>query len=156
MEYLSHIDLVTDNKVSTKNFQKLEDSPLDEIDVNCMDLFRFYGMSHSGAAIVLIVLLLIPPLIDLYMEVIVAESVHSSDATVHATEHDIEEKHYLTLRFGVAVLVFIVMNLIKILFFANYIRLSGYKIVKNVVKSFLLSKVENTLNISNRKSALDL
>jgi hypothetical protein len=48
------------------------------------------------------------------------------------------------------------MNFIKIIFFASYIRLSGYKIVKNVIKSFLLSKIENTLNISNRKSALDL
>jgi hypothetical protein len=53
-----------------------------------MDLFRFYGMSHSGAAVVLIVLLLIPPLIDLYMEVMIAESVHSTDTAIHATEHE--------------------------------------------------------------------
>lgn len=60
------------------------------------------------------------------------------------------------MRLGLAVLIFIVMNLVKVVFFSQYIRLSGYRIVKNVIKSFLLSKIESTLDMSNRKSALDL
>jgi hypothetical protein len=38
------------------------------------NIFKFYNYNHFGAGIVLLILLCIPPLIDLYMEAIVAES----------------------------------------------------------------------------------
>ena len=61
-----------------KELTKLEEAPPEFIKANCGDFFGFYNLSHTGAAVVLIVLLLIPPLLDLYMEIIVAESVHST------------------------------------------------------------------------------
>ena len=48
------------------------------------------------------------------------------------------------------------MNTVKIIFFTLYLKISGYKIVKKVFNSFLFSKIENTLGMSHRKSALDL
>ena len=81
MEYLAHIDLVTDDKASQVALTQLEEAPLDVINVNCEDFFKFYNLSHLGAPFVLIILLIIPPLLDLYMEIVVAES-------VHGTSHD--------------------------------------------------------------------
>jgi hypothetical protein len=69
---------VTDTKYeTTKNLQQLDEAPLDQIEENCFDLFKFYGLSHNCAGLVLIILLMIPPLTDLYMEITIAESVAS-------------------------------------------------------------------------------
>ena len=48
------------------------------------------------------------------------------------------------------------MNFLKVFIFTIYLRLSGYRIVKKVIQTFLTSKIEDTLAASNRKSALNL
>lgn len=48
------------------------------------------------------------------------------------------------------------MNFLKIVIFTIYLKISGYKIVRDVIDSFLSAKIENTLSASNRKSALNL
>lgn len=55
-----------------------------------------------------------------------------------------------------AALVFIIMNLLKIIVFTIYLKSSAYQIVKKVIQSFLEAKIENTLSASNRKNALNL
>ena len=48
------------------------------------------------------------------------------------------------------------MNLLKIIVFTVYLKISAYKLVWQVIESFLYSKIENTLSASNRKNALNL